>query len=449
MDPKDFKFDPNAFDDISSENDIDISSRSSFEDEFEDIFSGRTDNSNSVYDDFADEYFSDISSSSTPSQNERRIPTKVEKKPYSYNYSNASQQRARRISQERIYEDVIDDISSDKHPKSRKKGKKKSSKSKIILAVLLVIVIAVIGIGAAGLGYAKSLTKKVNYSPLDTNKYINSSELKSDKDIKNILLVGVDAREGESEEQTRSDTMMLLSIDSKNKQLKLTSFLRDTYIEIPGYKWAKLNAAQSRGGTQLLVDTLEYNYKIDIDNYMLVNFDMFITIIDSLGGIDVEITEKEAKYINSKDHMTPTEEAAFPEEIKSGDSVHLTGAQALWYSRIRYLDSDFMRTKRQRKVISAIISKAKENPTAVVSMIDEIVPMVKTDLSSDELMQLGLSAPKYITYSIAQQQIPAEGTWSSAKKNGQSVLAINLEKNQTILNNFIFNAAQTDESETK
>lgn len=444
MDPKDFKFDDNAFDDVmsSSEKDEKDIKSSSFEDEFEDIFSGKEKDEDAVYRDFTDEYFSNEPSVSQPSA-ARRPAAPVEKKPYSYNYSKASQEKARRVSQQRIYDDVIEeDISSGKQPREKKVkngAKKKKSGGKIALIIILVVLIALGGITGAGLGYAKSLTKKVNYSPLKENEYISSSELKHDDAVRNILLIGVDAREGEDAEKTRSDTMMLLSIDTNNKQLKLTSFLRDTYIEIPGYKWRKLNAAQSRGGTQLLVDTLEYNYKIDIDNYMLVNFDMFITIIDSLGGIDVEVTEKEAKYINSKDHMTSVEASAFPEDIQSGPSVHLTGAQALWYSRIRYLDSDFMRTQRQRKVITAIVNKAKSNPADVVGMLDDIMPMIKTDLSSDELMSLGMSAPKYISYTIAQQQIPANNTYKSEKKNGESVLTINLDKNREILSDFIYN----------
>ncbi len=444
MDPKDFKFDDNAFDDVmsSSEEDGKDIKSSSFEDEFEDIFSGKEKDEDAVYRDFTDEYFSNEPSVSQPSA-ARRPAAPVEKKPYSYNYSKASQEKARRVSQQRIYDDVIEeDISSGKQPREKKVkngAKKKKSGGKIALIIILVVLIALGGITGAGLGYAKSLTKKVNYSPLKENEYISSSELKHDDAVRNILLIGVDAREGEDAEKTRSDTMMLLSIDTNNKQLKLTSFLRDTYIEIPGYKWRKLNAAQSRGGTQLLVDTLEYNYKIDIDNYMLVNFDMFITIIDSLGGIDVEVTEKEAKYINSKDHMTSVEASAFPEDIQSGPSVHLTGAQALWYSRIRYLDSDFMRTQRQRKVITAIVNKAKSNPADVVGMLDDIMPMIKTDLSSDELMSLGMSAPKYISYTIAQQQIPANNTYKSEKKNGESVLTINLDKNREILSDFIYN----------
>lgn len=460
MSTKDFKFDDDAFNDIFSSSDKD-----EFEDvfsdndkpsekpatgngadgEFEDVFSGR--------DDEPDEYNRLIDEYPEPSNDENNIEPdspkppvnmNVEKKPYSYNYNKASREKAHRVSQDRIYDDISDDISSGKQPKE-KKAKKKVSAGKVIAIILCVVILIVAVLGVGGYGYAKSLTKKVNYSPLKTNSYITSSELMRKDGVTNILLVGVDAREGESNDATRSDTMMLLTIDNNNQQIKLTSFLRDTYIEIPGYKWAKLNAAQSHGGTQLLVDTLEYNFKIDIDNYMLVNFDMFTTIIDSLGGVDVEITEKEAKYINSKDHMTLEEASAFPDAISSGSSVHLTGAQALWYARIRYLDSDFMRTGRQRKVISAIVTKAKTtNPAVLVKMLNEIVPMIETDLDSDSLMNIGMNSLKYLKYDIAQQQIPADKTYDSGKRNGQDVLLINLEKNRSSVQSFVFDKAQVE-----
>ena len=214
MNPKDFKFNDDAFDDVmsSSEDDKNNIKKNSFEDEFQDIFSGNDNDEIESRRDFTDEYFID-------EQSAPKMPTApVEKKPYSYNYSKASQEKARRISQQRIYDDVIDgDISSGKQPRDKKKrdGKKKKTAGwKVALIILLVLLIAVGGAAGAGLGYAKSLTKKVNYSPLEENKYISASELKHDDAVRNILLIGVDAREGEDAEKTRSDTMMLLSIST-------------------------------------------------------------------------------------------------------------------------------------------------------------------------------------------------------------------------------------------
>lgn len=460
MDPKNFKFNDDAFDDVFSSNKNDefediYSSKSTtqeideaFEETFEDIFSGKESHSKYAddYDSFADDYFKKDSEVHAPKR-ERPVRKPVNNNPYSYNYNKAAQQRANKISQSRFDDAVRKDVSSGRQPKENYSS---GSNAKKVISVLLAVVILAVGVlGVGGFLFASSLTKKVNYKPLDANQYISSAELSRKDGVKNILLVGVDARAGESNDSTRSDTMMLVTIDDNNKQIKLTSFLRDTYIEIPGYRWAKLNASQSHGGTQLLVDTLEYNFKIDIDNYMLVNFDMFTTIIDSLGGVDVEVTEKEARYINSKDHMTKREKEAFPNDIQSGMN-HFSGAQALWYSRIRYLDSDFMRTQRQRKVISSVLSATKKtNPAALMQMLNEIMPMVEADLESGEMMSLGLGAPKYVFYDVVQQSIPADGTWESGRRNGgQSVLLIDLEKNTNILKEFVFEKVpeQTEEN---
>ncbi len=125
------------------------------------------------------------------------------------------------------------------------------------------------------------------------NVYVDESNLFSSKDVTNILFLGVDRRN--ADEKSRSDTMMMLSIDRANKKLKLTSFLRDSWVYIPDHGYAKLNASCSWGGAQLVMDTLEYNFNVKIDHYVLVDFDMFKSIVNKLGGITVEVTEKEGK----------------------------------------------------------------------------------------------------------------------------------------------------------
>ncbi len=374
-----------------------------------------------------------------------RVNTAPEKKPYSYNYNDRETPRTRARNGDEIYSGADADGAS-----PRRTPKKKKHIGLRIFAVLLVLLLLFVG-GAGLYGYAsvKKVIGKVDYAPLKANAYIADSELLHADYLKNILLIGVDAREGEDAEKTRSDTMMLVTIDTRNNQIKLTSFLRDMYLEIPGYREDKLNAAQSRGGTQLLVDTLEYNFKIRIDNYMFVSFEMFTTIIDKLGGIDVEITEKEAKYINSKDHMSRDDGFAFPEPL-SGGMQHFTGAQALWYSRIRYLDSDFMRTARQRKVISALVRKAtQQSPAELFELVGEVMPLVRTDLTEDEIMNLGLHALSYLQYDIVQQQIPAQDAYKSGTRRSQSVLLPDMEKNRSVLKTFVFEKAAAEETEAK
>lgn len=426
----------------------DICSDSGEADRFEDVFSGReAEESAPQTDDPYAGFFTDFPEDLQPREDlpRARVNTAPEKKPYSYNYNDRETPRTRARNGDEIYSGADADGAS-----PRRTPKKKKHIGLRIFAVLLVLLLLFVG-GAGLYGYAsvKKVIGKVDYAPLKANAYIADSELLHADYLKNILLIGVDAREGEDAEKTRSDTMMLVTIDTRNNQIKLTSFLRDMYLEIPGYREDKLNAAQSRGGTQLLVDTLEYNFKIRIDNYMFVSFEMFTTIIDKLGGVDVEITEKEAKYINSKDHMSRDDGFAFPEPL-SGGMQHFTGAQALWYSRIRYLDSDFMRTARQRKVISALVRKAtQQSPAELFELVGEVMPLVRTDLTEDEIMNLGLHALSYLQYDIVQQQIPAQDAYKSGTRRSQSVLLPDMEKNRSVLKTFVFEKAAAEETETK
>lgn len=313
-------------------------------------------------------------------------------------------------------------------PPVKKKKKKKTGK-KIAVSILCVFLALLIAL----FGYGYSVLGKINYDtvPREPNKYINSSELmKSDK-VKNILFIGSDARSEIA--GMRSDTMMLCSIDTAHKNIKLTSFLRDSYVCIPSTsRYRKLNAACSAGGQQLVIDTIEYNFKVKIDSYVLVDFEAFTKFIDTLGGLDIDgVTEKEANYLIKNVKGI---------NIKPGKN-HLTGGATLWYSRIRYLDDDFHRTERQRKVISALISQvAKTNPATLMKAIDTVMPMISTDISRNEFVTLGIGAAvQYLHYDIKQHQIPADGTWSNARVPGDgAVLKMNIDENVKLLKEFIY-----------
>ena len=259
------------------------------------------------------------------------------------------------------------------------------------------------------------------------------------------MLVGVDAREGETD--SRSDTMMLVTLDNKNGQIKITSFLRDSYVEIAGRnRSSKLNSAYFRGGIQMLVDTLELNFGVEIPYYAMVDFEIFTTIVDELGGINVDVSEKESYYTYHSGKV------GVPVRIEAGEDVLLNGQQALWYSRIRYLDSDFMRTKRQRKVISAIVDKAltKEIPE-LFNLAKAVIPLVKTNLDTDTIMKLGLNALKdqAYTYPIVQHQIPADKTWSSKTITGVgSCLVMDMDENRELFRSFLTEKQDVPEETT-
>ena len=381
------------------------------------------------------------SNSNRPSQGpnrQRDIPMNRQSSPYGRN-----QQSSQRYPTE--YEDIDSGAYPRQNPQRRpvppqdisSGAKKKRKKGKIgcgcgCLSVIVIFLVIIGIIGFSLFNVANSLLSEMTYDDtIHSNVFVNEDDLfKSDK-VTNILLIGVDRRE--AEESSRSDTMMLLSIDKANKKIKLTSFMRDMWVDIPGEGYAKINSSCMWGGPQLVMDTIEYNFNVNIDDYMLVDFDMFTKIVDGLGGVQVEVTEEEAAYFGSGRQYAP------PMKIESGNTL-LNGEEALWYCRIRYLDDDFHRTERQRKVISAIIDKAKENnPKELISIGREVMPYIETSISQSELMKLGLGALiSYINYDIEQQQIPADNTWEYGTKQGMSVILIDVEKNKNILYDFIY-----------
>lgn len=417
-------------------------------DDFEDIFSNSSqdDQYEDIYSNSADQYkYEDISSFSDSTE-KKPSPKAYEdyfNDDFTVKYNSAVQNRRR---QEISYDDVsevYENISSENEPKKKKKKRHPVRNTFIILLCLVLVGVSCVGF----YGYQtveKILSSFNTDEPLVENQYIDASELYSDPNQTNILLIGIDARK--ADDDSRSDTMMLVTIDNTNGQIKLTSFLRDSYVEIAGKNWnEKLNAAYFRGGVQMLVDTLELNFKVDIPYYMLVNFEIFTTIVDELGGITVDVTERESEYVKT------SKKPNIPVEIPAGEDVLLNGEQALWYARIRKLDSDFMRTKRQRKVITAMVEKALQTELGeLVTLAETVAPLVKTNLTSDQIFDLGLNAvkDKAFAYDIVQHQVPADGTWSSRNiSNVGSSLVMDIDENIELLHSFLSEKQEVEKKE--
>ncbi len=408
-------------------------------DEFEEIFSNSP----------KKDEFEDIYSSSQESVGEDLTTAEDDDSVYfpenTYNQDKAKSQNienqvtynpsfTNRVRQEISYDDVNEIYSDTSKEETKPKKKRHVLRNTLIVFLCLTLVIG----ACAGLFAYKTLNDLLSSfdteEQLSENSHIDSSALYKDNAQINILLVGADAREGETE--SRSDTMMLVTLDHKNQQIKLTSFLRDSYVEIAGAnRKSKLNSAFFRGGIQTLTDTLELNFKVNIDYYAMVDFEIFTTIVDEIGGIEVEVTQKESRY--SK--WAKNDGKLIP--LEAGENVHLNGEQALWYSRMRSLDSDFMRTQRQRKVISAIVAKSKTlSMDKLYSLAKTIIPLVKTNLDPQEILNMGTEAlvKKLYTYSMVQQQIPADGTWYDENISGVGAcLVMDMEENEAILHNFL------------
>ena len=341
-----------------------------------------------------------------PISKNQRLP-KEER--YDHNAYQAMKEKERREAEMSVQEHL---------PPEKKETKSGCGCFTAVICLLVAIAIAVTGV----YGYVYSLSGKVQKAELEKHY---RDEVVQNGYVKNILLIGLDKAEGGV---SRSDSMMLLSINSVKRTLKLTSFMRDMWVSIPNHYNAKLNAAYAYGGAQLTVDTIESNFGINIDHFVLVDFDMFEQIIDSLGGVTVDITENEAAFLRNHTRV----------KVPAGTNT-LSGEYALIYSRIRKLDSDFNRTQRQRKVMTAIIEKAKKtNPLELASMLSDIMPLIVTDIDQEDMSALAFSALMYIHYDIEQLQVPANGTYSSQMISGQAALVPNMETNKSNIFNFIY-----------
>lgn len=321
---------------------------------------------------------------------------------------------------------------------AKRKNKKQDKKKKNRGVKVLIVIAALFVVGIFGLYLlVGGVYKKMNYQEVGG---FASESMKEDGVI-NVLLIGNDSRL--AGDDGRSDAMILVSISDKTKTITMTSLLRDMYVEIPGHDGNRLNAAYSYGGAELLMETIELNFGIPIHRYALVNFQAFANLVDAVGGIDLELTNDEVKWVNAylmeynqlegKDLATD-----FLDPSLSG-MIHLNGPQALAFTRNRYIGTDFGRTERQRKVLSAVIGKL---PGAVLTnggeLAEGLFPNLTTNLKQGECFNLSLSAWKILGYDIVQQCVPVEGTYSDADIRGMAVLQVDFDANRQFLKTTLY-----------
>lgn len=249
---------------------------------------------------------------------------------------------------------------------------------------------------------------------------VPAMEVDSEK-VVNILLIGVDRRKNEV---ARSDSMILCTFNKHSNTITLSSMMRDMYVRIPGYKSNRINVAYTLGGMKLLNKTVNENFGVAADGIVEIDFANFEKLIDLLGGIELDLSSKEASYINRETGS----------KLTTGVQT-LTGEQALWYSRYRKDGGDFKRTNRQRIVLSVLLNRYKQLSMAeLVGMMDDILPMVTTNMTKDEIFDhMTNFFPMLAGAQIVTQQIPAEGTYNQAKINEMAVLVPNISKNAKLL----------------
>ncbi len=331
-------------------------------------------------------------------------------------------------------------------------AEKKNGRKKFLIILFVVVAVVALIVGGAyyWLDSLVQMTGDIDatdetYSTEDMETLFGEEEpevdpttqqadnITSGQDVINILLVGQDKREGQKRQ--RSDAMILCTINLKTKTLTFTSLMRDLWVYIPDHYNQRLNVPYKLGGFSLLNKTLDYNFGVTADYNVEVDFSGFCEVIDQIGGIDIELTSSEAKYLNKIGDSAFKSGAKW--KLQKGMN-HLDGAQALAYARIRKIDSDFARTNRQRTVLNCLLEKARDlDAVSIYNVAKAVLPMVNTDLKTTQILGIIMDvAPILGELKVVSQRIPTDKQYYLTSKNGASVIAMKksqLEANRELL----------------
>ncbi len=280
-------------------------------------------------------------------------------------------------------------------------------------------------------GVGDDASVDLNYSSSDEN-------LKSEEYVSNYLIIGIekifDAR--------NTDVIMIASINTYDNTIKLTSILRDTLVDLPGYSQNKINAAYAKGGADYLIEVIEKNFKIQIDGYASVDFDSFEDIVDSLGGVEIELSQKEADYLNTTNYISDPANR----NVVAGLQV-LNGNQVVGYCRVRKVPTldgtnyDYGRTQRQRRVLEAIFEKYKSsNIIDMISIMNKCMTYVTTDVTTNQIKTELTNIVENKIMTLETLRIPENGAFTEADKIGNvtSALVPDLDVTIQTLHDFIY-----------
>lgn len=267
-------------------------------------------------------------------------------------------------------------------------------------------------------------------------------DIKEYKMIENILLIGLDGTNDKLPK--RSDTMIILTIDKLNKSLKLTSLARDTLVKIPGRGEEKLTHAYAYGQEELLMQTINENFDLDIKDYAVVNFKSFIDIVDIIGGVDINVNEKEIHHLNEvikECYGVNHDDTKNIEYITSSGNHNLNGYQALAYARIRKLDTIYKRDERQRLILTNIAHKLSDVSISKYPQIAKsILRHIKVNIAFNKIIDLAFIAHELASYDISQLEFPISEYREEGRIGEKGTYVVKWDKNKNIelLHQFIY-----------
>lgn len=336
---------------------------------------------------------------------------------------------------------------------SKQKGStKKKRKLKVGKIVLLIFeVFLLVGVGILLLGVLKTtgdsgITKyEINDAQANSDVKANFEKDENLQQYRNIALFGVDPRNGQLGKGTRTDTIMICSINEVTGDVKLVSVYRDTYLNIGNDVYNKCNSAYAKGGPEQAITMLNMNLDLYITDFVTVGFEGLMDTIDALGGVDIDVTKAEIPHLNNyQASMYCTEEnpnnlTTNYTPVKNPGLQTLTGYQALAYCRIRAVGNDFQRTERQRNVLQQILLKAKqEDPATLTKIANEVFPLIATSLDVEELLSLISNVGKYSITETSGFPFEDSITTGNIGSKGSCVVPIDLEYNVELLHEFLY-----------
>ncbi|MDK2563253.1 LCP family protein [Romboutsia sedimentorum] len=269
-----------------------------------------------------------------------------------------------------------------------------------------------------------------------------SYEVLKQNQVDNILLIGRDSLK--SKGPARSDSMIILTVDNLNKSLKLTSLARDTLVDIPNIGQEKLNHAYAYGQEKLLLKTINQNFKLDIKDYAVVDFTSFVEIIDILGGVDVDVNEKEVKHLNQTIktcYSLNDENKGKIKYVNNSGNQSLNGYQALAYARIRKIDTIYKRDERQRKILTSVATKLSNTSiTKYPAIVKNVLKHVDVNISLDKITRLAFLSHELASYDMKQLQFPLEKYREEGRINGDGLYVVRWkeDENLKVLHEFIY-----------
>ncbi|MBR6401923.1 MAG: LCP family protein [Eubacterium sp.] len=346
---------------------------------------------------------------------------------YDSDYDDDREYEERRRRKSREESESLKNRKDGRDDKKSKKKKKKSPAAKFfrrLVAILLILLL----VFALAIG---NITRR--FKNLDSEVSKRPTAMK--KGIVNVLLIGEDARDGQSGQRT--DSMILMSINTTKNCVSMTSLMRDMYVDIPGYGGDRINAAYAYGGIDLLDQTIEENFGITIDGNAKVDFDGFLEAMTAVGDLDMDLTAEEAQYMNENPGFGSNNDASDEVWDLHEGKNRLTPSQLLAYSRIRYIgNSDWDRTERQRKVIAASVSRVKHGHfISGYKMATKAAPSIATDIGTWGMMRVAFGI---ITGGEMKSHIiPVEDTYYGDYIDGMDVLVPDLEQNRDYLQKYM------------